>query len=93
MKRIINFFIIISLFLASCTEEERDYTGNIQGIVTESGTTNPISGVQVSVVDLGTSTTTGSDGQFRFSELEAKNYQLQFKKTGYITNTRNVNVL
>ena len=93
MKRIINFFIIISLFLASCTEEERDYTGNIQGIVTESGTTNPISGVQVSVVDLGASTTTGSDGQFRFSDLEAQNYQLQFKKTGYITNTRNVNVL
>ena len=93
MKRIINFFIIITLFLASCTEEERDYTGNIQGIVTESGTTNPISGVQVSVVDLGASTTTGSDGQFRFSDLEAQNYQLQFKKTGYITNTRNVNVL
>ena len=93
MKRIINFFIIITLFLASCTEEERDYTGNIQGIVTESGTTNPISGVQVSVVDLGASTTTGSDGQFRFSDLEAQNYQLQFKKAGYITNTRNVNVL
>ena len=93
MKRIINFFIIITLFLASCTEEERDYTGNIQGIVTESGTTNPISGVQVSVVDLGASTTTGSDGQFRFSDLEAQNYQLQFKKNGYITNTRNVNVL
>lgn len=93
MKRIINFFILVSLFLASCTEEERDYTGNIQGIVTESGTTNPISGVQVSVVDLGASTTTGSDGQFRFCDLEAQNYQLQFKKTGYITNTRNVNVL
>lgn len=93
MKRIINFFILVSLFLASCTEEERDYTGNIQGIVTESGTTNPISGVQVSVVDLGASTTTGSDGQFRFSDLEAQNYQLQFKKNGYITNTRNVNVL
>ena len=93
MKQIINLLILTTLFLYSCTEEERDYTGNIQGIVTESGTTNPISGVQVSVVDLGTSTTTGSDGQFRFSDLEAKNYQLQFKKTGYVTNTRNVNVV
>ena len=78
--------------LISCTEEERDYTGNIQGIVTESGTTTPLSGVQVNVVNQGTSTTTGSDGQFRFSNIEAGNYQLQFKKDGYITNMRSVNV-
>ncbi len=76
----------------SCTEEERDYTGNIQGIVTESGTTTPLSGVQVNVVNLGTSTTTGSDGQFNFNNIDADNYQLQFKKNGYVTNMRSVNV-
>ena len=48
--------------------------------------------MQVNVVNQGTSTTTGSDGQFRFSNIEAGNYQLQFKKDGYITNMRSVNV-
>lgn len=93
MKQIIFYFALLTALIMSCTEEERDYTGNIQGIVTESGTTTPLSGVQVSVVNLGTSTTTGSDGQFLFNSIEADSYQLQFKKTGFITNTRNVNVL
>lgn len=93
MKRTIYLFALLAALIVACTEEERDYTGNIQGIVTESGTTTPLSGVQVSVVNLGTSTTTGSDGQFRFNNVEADSYQLQFKKTGYVTNTRSVNVL
>lgn len=94
MKQTIYLFALLAaLVVASCTEEERDYTGSIQGIVTESGTTTPLSGVQVSVVNLGTSTTTGSDGQFHFNKVEADSYQLQFKKTGYVTNTRNVNVV
>lgn len=93
MKRTIYLFVLLAALVVACTEEERDYTGSIQGIVTESGTTTPLSGVQVSVVNLGTSTTTGSDGQFRFNNVEADSYQLQFKKTGYVTNTRSVNVL
>ena len=93
MKRTIYLFALLAALIVACTEEERDYTGNIQGIVTESGTTTPLSGVQVNVVNLGTSTTTGSDGQFRFNNVEADSYQLQFKKTGYVTNTRSVNVL
>ena len=93
MKQTIFFFAFLLTLLIACTEEERDYTGSIQGIVTESGTTTPLSGVQVSLVNLGNSTTTGSDGQFHFNNIEADSYQLQFKKTGYITNTRNVNVL
>lgn len=93
MKRTIYLFALLAALLVACTEEERDYTGSIQGIVTESGTTTPLSGVQVSVVNQGTSTTTGSDGQFRFNNVEAGNYQLQFKKDDYVTNMKSVNVL
>lgn len=92
MKQTIFLFMFLVALTISCTEEERDYTGNIQGIVTESGTTTPLSGVQVNVVNLGTSTTTGSDGQFNFNNIDADNYQLQFKKNGYVTNMRSVNV-
>ena len=93
MKRTIYLFALLAALLVTCTEEERDYTGSIQGIVTESGTTTPLSGVQVSVVNQGTSTTTGSDGQFRFNSVEAGSYQLQFKKDDYVTNMKSVNVL
>lgn len=93
MKRTIYLFAFLAVLLVACTEEERDYTGSIQGIVTESGTTTPLSGVQVSVVNQGTSTTTGSDGQFRFNNVEAGSYQLQFKKDDYVTNMKSVNVL
>lgn len=93
MKRTIYLFALLATLLVACTEEERDYTGSIQGIVTESGTTTPLSGVQVSVVNQGTSTTTGSDGQFRFNNVEAGSYQLQFKKDDYVTNMKSVNVL
>ena len=94
MKRI-NYLLVtlFALSIFSCTEEVRNYSGNIQGIVTEAGTTKPLSGVQVSVVDLGTSSTTGSDGQFLIKDIDAKSYQLQFRKTGYITNIKIVNVL
>ena len=93
MKRTIYLFALLAALLVACTEEERDYTGSIQGIVTESGTTTPLSSVQVSVVNQGTSTTTGSDGQFRFNNVEAGSYQLQFKKDDYVTNMKSVNVL
>lgn len=92
MKQTIFLFVLLAALIISCTEEERDYTGSIQGIVTESGTTTPLSGVQVNVVNLGISTTTGSDGQFNFNNIDADNYQLQFKKNGYVTNMRSVNV-
>ncbi|WP_300763504.1 choice-of-anchor D domain-containing protein [uncultured Bacteroides sp.] len=93
MKRTIYLFALLAALFAACTEEERDYTGSIHGIVTESGTTTPLSGVQVSVVNQGTSTITGSDGQFRFNSIEAGSYQLQFKKDDYVTNMKSVNVL
>lgn len=95
MKHIfyLSLLMIFALATTSCAEEEEVYTGSIQGIVTESGTTNPLSGVQVSIVNTGTSTTTGSDGQFMFTDIEAKSYRLQFSKDGYETNTRSVTVV
>lgn len=95
MKHIfyLSILMIFALATTSCAEEEEVYTGSIQGIVTESGTTNPLSGVQVSIVNTGTSTTTGSDGQFMFTDIEAKSYRLQFSKDGYETNTRSVTVV
>ena len=86
--------LVTILSLTSCTEEPEESTGSITGYVTESGTgTEPISGVTVSILANGRSTTTGSDGTFSFTAMQPGQYSLQFSKTGYNTNTRTVNVV
>lgn len=95
MNKIVNSFIFfIMLLCTACTKEAEVTTGEIHGIVTESGNgTAPLSGVRVTVLSTGSSTTTGSDGQYSFYELEAGSYKLQFMKEGFETNTKSVSVI
>lgn len=80
--------------LSSCTEEEEITQGDIVGVVTDAiNGTQPLSGVQVSILPNGASTNTGSDGKFSFPQLEAGEYKLQFIKEGYETNTKSVTVV
>lgn len=96
MKKFIFLFWLIlgALSLSSCTEEEEITQGDIVGIVTDAiNGTQPLSGVQVSILPNGASTNTGSDGKFSFPQLEAGEYKLQFIKEGYETNTKSVTVV
>lgn len=88
------FLALFCLIVASCTKDSEVLTGDIVGLVTEknSGTT-PLSGVQVSIVSSGLSTSTGSDGKFSFTQLEAGSYKLQFLKEGYKSDTKIVTVI
>lgn len=88
------FLALFCLIVASCTKDPEVFTGDIVGLVTEknSGTT-PLSGVQVSIVSSGLSTSTGSDGKFSFTQLEAGSYKLQFLKEGYKSDTKIVTVI
>lgn len=80
--------------LSSCTEEEEITQGDIVGVVTDAiNGTQPLSGVQVSILPNGASTNTGSDGKFSFPQLEAGEYKIQFIKEGYETNTKSVTVV
>ena len=86
--------IVMTLSLTACTEDPEITTGSIAGTVTSSsGGTEPLSGVTVSILSSGQSTTTGSDGAFTFTNLQAGSYSLQFSKSGYNTNSRTVNVI
>ncbi len=68
--------------------------GTIVGFVTEaSAGTEPISGVTVSILSTGQSTTTGSNGAFTFINMQPGSYSLQFSKAGYNTNSRTVTVV
>lgn len=97
MKKILKTIVLGLLgimAISSCTEDPEITTGTITGIVTESsGGTEPLGGVTVAIASTGQSTTTGSNGAFTFTNLQAGSYSLQFTKSGYITNTRNVRVV
>ncbi|MDE6193856.1 MAG: carboxypeptidase regulatory-like domain-containing protein [Muribaculaceae bacterium] len=92
--RLLSMAIVVTLSLTACTEDPEITTGSIAGTVTSSsGGTEPLSGVTVSILSSGQSTTTGSDGAFTFTNLQAGSYSLQFSKSGYNTNSRTVNVI
>ena len=92
--RLLSMAIVMTLSLTACTEDPEITTGSIAGTVTSSsGGTEPLSGVTVSILSSGQSTTTGSDGAFTFTNLQAGSYSLQFSKSGYNTNSRTVNVI
>ena len=96
MKKFIFLFWLIlgALSLSSCTEEEEITQGDIVGVVTDAiNGTQPLSGVQVSILPNGASTNTGSDGKFSFPQLKAGEYKLQFIKEGYEANTKSVTVV
>ncbi|MDE5724893.1 MAG: carboxypeptidase regulatory-like domain-containing protein, partial [Duncaniella sp.] len=97
MKFILKFlpvFLATILPLASCTEDPEDAMGTIVGFVTQAPAgTEPISGVTVSILSTGQSTTTGSNGAFTFINMQPGSYSLQFSKAGYNTNSRTVTVV
>ena len=57
----------------SCKKEEP--YGQIQGIVTNASTNEPIQGVNISLSPTGLSAVTGSDGRYEFNDLEADHHR------------------
>ncbi|MDE6694120.1 MAG: carboxypeptidase regulatory-like domain-containing protein, partial [Muribaculaceae bacterium] len=92
--KILSLILMAVLPMTSCTEDPEDAFGTITGSVTQAPKgTEPLSGVTVTIVSTGQSTTTGSSGAFTFSNLTPGNYSLQFSKAGYTTNSRTVSVV
>ena len=84
--------LLSSLLLWSCVEDLVSYTGNIIGKVTDARTGMPLGGATVTITPGGLSRTTGSNGIFEFRDLEAKQYEIQVQKDGYVTNNKTINV-
>lgn len=82
------------LTFSSCTEDPEITLGSIAGFVTEAPAgTEPISGVTVSILSSGQSTTTSTDGSFSFRDMEPGTYSVQLTKTGYTTVKKSVFVV
>lgn len=78
--------------LSGCSESESDLFGSISGIVTDEETREPLKGVTISLTPSGETKVTGSDGSYTFQELGPEEYTVTFKKDGYETDTKKINV-
>lgn len=92
MKKLL-FIAALALMFTACTEDEYTLTGNINGIVTDYQTGEPIPNVSMTLSPSGKSATTGTDGTFEFVELEAGQYKVQARHAQYKTDTKTVVVL
>ena len=93
MKKILYCLGICILLFSSCAQQELNVFGSVTGIVKDAQTSNPLSGVKVTVTYTGASQITTSEGQFMFDNLDAQEYTLTFEKSGYMTTTQTVKVL
>lgn len=84
--------LVAGLFAAGCSEDETPGFGSVYGIVTDADTHQPVYGASVTLSPGNLSTTTGDDGHFEFTELEAGQYKLQIQASGYQTNSRQLQV-
>lgn len=91
----VHFLFIIALLcgLYSCKDDKKDYPvyGGISGCVTNSVSGEPIEGCLVTLGD-NKKETTGTDGQFRFTDLEPGEMRLNFNRDGYTEATQTVKV-
>lgn len=83
MKNIINLLLLFGLILVTACESQPINTGTIHGVVTDYATGEPIKTASVTLMPIGYTTITGSEGQFQFDNLEPRTYQLMIQKTGY----------
>lgn len=90
MKKIFVFCLMALPLLISCSKTEYESFSTIYGIVSDSKTGEPISGVSVLLSPGGISKYTGSDGRYEFDELTPQQYTLTAQKPGYQTNRKSI---
>jgi uncharacterized protein (TIGR02145 family) len=92
----ISVLFIISILLYSCKTEEVVVNGDINGLVTDAETSDPIQGVLVKSMQssvMTDTTRTLMDGSYLLKNLVPGDYDIQASKNGYATgNIENVKV-
>ena len=75
---VIIFFSVLSTFLGQNLPK-----GNLEGIILESGTKQPLIGVNIYVLDNQMGTSTNSKGNYTIKDLPVGTYTLQFSYVGF----------
>lgn len=84
--------IIVLLGLSSCAKDIIDLTCDITGVVKDKDSGMPLSNCEVLLTPDNHSITTGSDGLYHFSSLDQGTYTMTFNRSGYISDTRSVDI-
>jgi len=93
MKKILQILLVCTLLLGvgtGCSKSTPDLYATLYGVVTDSGTAEPIAGANVVLSPGGKTMTTGTDGQFQFLDLDPQQYTITVQKAGYQTNRKTV---
>ncbi|MDD2229115.1 MAG: carboxypeptidase regulatory-like domain-containing protein [Candidatus Cloacimonetes bacterium] len=92
MKKAIIVQLLFLFLLISCFKPtENPTTGNIQGIIRDAISMEPIANVSISVTD-GATVTTNASGEYNLSGLMPKAYDLHYVKNGYLDTSSSVSV-
>ena len=86
MKKGVFFFFGIAILFGlfqSCDSKDQEITGGIYGVVTDKATGEPIKSAGVTLSPNGSTTVTGSDGHFEFTNLAHGGYAVIINKTDY----------
>jgi len=74
--------LTFSLVFVSCEDDRPEPPGGISGTVIDQATGNPLNAAHIRL-QTGATATSGNDGFFQFSELEAGEYTLTVTRTGF----------
>ena len=92
MKKILLLSIIcLPFFFSGCVKRSISTNIEIFGFVVDYDTSNPIEGVELTLIPSSRTTKTGSDGTFDFKNIEYRDqYTIQAVKSDYQTNRKNI---
>lgn len=91
MKKLLSIVLILfPLLFSSCTSDEPDVFSTIYGVVSETGTGEPIESATVQLTPGGDTKLTGSDGYFEFNDITSQQYTVTVQKNGYSSNRKSI---
>ncbi|MFZ4798700.1 MAG: LamG-like jellyroll fold domain-containing protein [Bacteroidia bacterium] len=88
------FIVSVFTLIYSCKKDETsNLKGNVEGIISNSITNEPVQGVSVTISPSNASAITGNDGKYNFNDLALGDYTIQASKQGFQSNTKTVNII
>ena len=91
--KLLSLLLLMTVMAVGCSKDIETLTGQIVGKVTCAETGEPIRAASVVLTPSGKAITTGDNGIFELNDVETGQYELQVKKTGYLTSTRQISVV
>lgn len=88
----LSLLLLSFFFIVSCEESDDVQLGTIIGTVTDGVFLEPLQGVSVSLSPSGKTMSTGSDGKFEFTNIDAGQYTISVSKESYNSDSKSVYV-